>query len=299
MKKRSAPQGKKDMSKRIVIDCSGLVFKSIFTLGDTLSYDDEQTGVIYGFLRQIFAVADRFESNRIVFCWDSLKSKRKMIYPEYKANRKKEEKTPEEKETLRCLFKQVDKLRMEILPQLGFKNSFVKTALEADDVIAAVVNKYKGNIVVSGDKDLYQLLDCCDISSDGKKIFTKNDYDETYGISCAQWAEAKAIAGCNSDNVIGVKGVADPAKSLKSKVFTYLKGDLKKGKVLDKIIENKEITIQNRKLVSLPFEEIDIELKDDEYFYVSDWVDVFDKLGFNSFLKKDYFNSIRKTFNLI
>jgi 5'-3' exonuclease len=284
------------MSK-IILDCSGLIHKTIHTIGDRLSYEDEQTGLIFGFLRQLFSISKHFEAKDIVFCWDSVKSKRKRFYPDYKKKRKAIELSPEELEIRKILYSQADRLRMKIIPALGFKNSFIKTGLEADDIMAVIVKKYPGNIMVTGDKDLYQMFDYCDISPDGKKIILKAEFDEKYGITPAQWAEAKALAGCDSDSVQGVKGAADPAKSEKSKVFAYLKKELTKGVVYDRLVSSNEMTERNKKLVTLPYEDFDITLVKEE-FLMDDWVELFDRLGFQSMLKKDYFLDLRKLFKL-
>jgi len=284
--------------RTIIVDCSGLAYTSFFALGNRLSYEDEQTGVIFSFLREVFKAATIFESNKFVFCWDSGRNKRKVIYPEYKVKRKKKEQTEEEINRREALYIQMNKLRLKVLPAMGFKNNFIKTGYEADDLIAQVVMDYPGNIVISSDKDLFQLLNWCDLSLDKKSLFTKKDFCELYGIGPERWAEAKSIGGCNSDDVIGIKGAADPAKSLKSKALCYMKGELTKGKIFDRIEENKELIARNLPVVSLPFDDkIEIVLQE-ESFDLDDWVDVFDKYSFKSFLNKEYFTKLKKNFNL-
>ena len=51
--------------------------------------------------------------------------------------------------------------RINIIPKMGFKNSFIRTGQEADDIIAQLTIDYPGMTIVSNDKDLYQLLDNC------------------------------------------------------------------------------------------------------------------------------------------
>ena len=67
---------------KILVDGDNLGWISHYSQGE-LSVNDLYTGVIFGFLRQVFSLADRFETNQFVFCWDSRQSFRKKIYPEY------------------------------------------------------------------------------------------------------------------------------------------------------------------------------------------------------------------------
>ena len=74
----------------LVIDCSQLCYRSFYTTKD-LSYEEERTGIIFGFLKQIFKLAQDFDTKTFIFCWDSAKSYRKQIYSDYKENRKKKD----------------------------------------------------------------------------------------------------------------------------------------------------------------------------------------------------------------
>ena len=76
---------------RIIVDCNNLGFMAHYSAGE-LSVGDIRTGAIFGFLRSIFLMADRFETSQFIFCWDSKKSFRKKFYPEYKARRKERQK---------------------------------------------------------------------------------------------------------------------------------------------------------------------------------------------------------------
>lgn len=284
--------------KPLVIDCSQLCYNSFYTMND-LSYDEKLTGVTFGFLLQIFKLAKDFDTNQFVFCWDSSKSYREQTYPSYKISRKnkREELTDEEKDDLRQLHRQRNDLRMNIIPSLGFKNNLIKTGLEADDLIAWVVDKNHGVIVVSSDNDLWQLLDHCEMYNiKTKERLYDLDFEDKYGIKPIEWADVKELAGCDGDDVEGIQGVGYV------KAIQYLKGELPKAIVYKRIKnEEKEIRERNRKLVRLPFEE-DInnmgEIDFDEQFKLSDWLNVFNKYGFKYFLKKDFLTGLKQIFNL-
>jgi DNA polymerase-1 len=198
------------------------------------------------------SLSEKFSPDQIAFAWDSKKSKRKEIYPEYKNNRRKEL-SEAEKESLELVFEQFNKLQKTILPALGFSNVFHISGLESDDLIASIlINqdvRLDQNIVVSSDSDLYQLLDRCSIYSITKsQTMNKEIFMRHYeGITPNQWIIVKAIAGCSTDNVKGIIGIGE------KNAIAYLKGTLNKGKRYESIEQGKEITDRNLNLVKLPF----------------------------------------------
>ena len=273
---------------QIIIDANNLCYKNFYTLGG-LSYKEEDTGIIFGFLSELLHLAKKFEARDFIFCWDSKKSYRKLIYPEYKVNRK--DKSPEELKSLSIAYKQFDLLRKEILPYLGFNNNFIQAGYEADDLMTYISkqlsDKDKYNIIVSSDNDMLQCMDKFTTIWNGKNRITPDSFIEEWKTSHYNWAYIKSIAGCSSDNVKGIEGVGELTAT------KYMRGMLGKGKVFERIEskEGQEIIKRNRKLVELPYKglrPINIELKNDnkeeKRFY-----SLFKKYGFNSFLGKDRF----------
>jgi len=280
----------------LVVDCSQLCYSSFYTMSD-LSYNEKKTGVIFGFLQQIFTIAKKFNSCDFVFCWDSKKRYRKLICKDYKANRDIKKLTPIELKERRQMFLQMADLRQKIIPKLGFKNSFIKTGLEADDLISYIAMHNKDVVVVSSDNDLLQLLDFCIIfNTKTKKKFTKSDFCKKWNIKPSEWYKVKAIAGCGGDNVKGVKGVGEKT------AIKYINGVLPDGKVKDRIdSENsKEMIKMNEALVKLPFD-VDAYrdiIIDDNDFVFDNWCDVFEEYGLKSFFEKDNFNKLKELFLL-
>ena len=86
-----------------------------------LSYNDVSTGVVFGFMWQIFKLAKNYETMNFIFCMDSKKSKRKEIFPEYKSKRKKE-KTEEEREFDELCYNEFNEV-YKLLKKLGFNNT--------------------------------------------------------------------------------------------------------------------------------------------------------------------------------
>lgn len=254
-----------------------------------LSSGDKATGVIFGFLGQLLRLAIRFDTNWFVFAWDSRKSWRKRVYPQYKANRVRPGAILEEIEERILAFKQFVELRQHVLPKMGFGPVLQRPGYEADDIIASVVQntQFGTNIVVSTDHDLYQLLDYCSIYNPiTKKIITKSGFVLENGIEPKSWATVKAVAGCFGDNVGGVLGVGDKT------AIKFINGSLLgKTKAYKNITsrEGQAIIERNRKLVTLPYPGLDafyftpVDFMGE--FREQDFVDICMEYGFKSFLR--------------
>lgn len=304
LQKKSKTEKADSKKTVLLIDSSNLIHASASAYGH-LSYNGLETGVVYGFLQKILILSNKFKTNEFVFCWDAGNNYRDIYYKDYKKNRKEKSKelTPEEKEAKKSMFRQSDDLQYKILPALGFKNSFVQSWFEADDLLAYWAKKLNKNfnvIMVTSDADMYQCLDYCDIYSPvKKKSFTSEDLKNEFGVFPNQWAMAKAIGGCDGDGVIGIHGAADPKKKT-SKALKYLQGKLKAGKIYDKIksIEGKKIIARNLPVVTLPYMENKLEpmIYRKNRFKRMNFIQMFDSLKFESFLKEEKLSQWEKSF---
>lgn len=280
--------------KFLIIDSNFICHQGRYSLPD-LSIGEQQTAIIFGFLKRVVSLAKKFETGNFIFCWDSKKSFRKEIYPEYKANRKKE-KTEEEKQLDKIAFSQFDILKNEVLPELGFKNIFEQKGYESDDLIADIVLGYEEDfVVVSSDEDLFQLLDICSMYNPTKDLLMdKKWFVNEYEINPIDWVKVKQIAGCRSDNIQGVKGVAEKT------FIKYLKGELKstskKYQDIVSFIGSKEEE-RNKLLVTLPFPKtMNVELVNDLPLKVEDFISVCTKFDFKSFIDGSGIDTFRKYF---
>lgn len=237
------------MYSYLVIDCSAIAYPNAYTLKG-LRTNEIETGVIYGFLNQILSLSEQFKTNNFVFCWDSKESKREEIFPEYKKKRKEKKRTPEEKNFYLSLYRQVNRLRKEILPSIGFNNSFHAEGFEADDIMADIVMHYEKCLMVTGDEDLYQMLDMADLYKPiTESIWTLDRFRKEYNIGTFEWIDVKAIAGCTSDEIPGAPGVGE------KRAIQWIKKELKPStKAYQSILASKDIIERNYQLVTLPFE---------------------------------------------
>jgi len=275
------------MSKTyLILDVKYLCYRSRWAMGKDLSYMGTPTTIIYAFLKDLIVLQDKFRTRHMLFCFDSKTSRRKKLYPEYKANRHKKECTDEEFEFEMGFQYQVVQLRKKYLPEIGYKNIYQVKGLEADDIMASLALKFREPtcrdkaILITADQDLYQCIshNVTFYSPSTQKELTLQGFKQKYEINAQQWAKVKAIAGCSTDNVKGVRGVGE-----KTAIKYILRKLGMKTKVHQAILfDGKEIIKRNEALVKLPFKGTPkFKIEKDE-LSVKGWKSVCKQLGFKS-----------------
>ena len=230
----------------------------------SLSHEDIRTGVVYGFLEAVRNDCNnrRIQSNKAAIAFDSRFSLRRDIFPGYKRKRH-ESRTDEELAEIRIMHEQLGLLRREILPEIGFP-VLLQRGLESDDMIAQAARQltladcFKPNldkataIMVTADYDLLQCVtetiawfnSARDLYLDLRGVQKKK------GVLPSSYALVKALAGCSSDEVPGIKGVGEKT------AIKFLHGTLKKSYLSYKRIvsdEGQSIKRRNLELVRLPY----------------------------------------------
>lgn len=270
-----------NFQKTVMIDCAAIGHYVKFALRRLQSGGDD-TGVIFGFLGVIKELSERMSPGQFVFAWDSRKSKRRQSYPDYKRNRRPDKLTEAEVLENEVMRAQLDILRTRIIPELGFKNSFLSVGLEADDIIASCCLSLSGKkIIVSRDNDLFQLLnrDTRMWDFQKKKYFTADDFAEKWGIEPHQWKTVKTIAGCSGDGVPNVPGVKELT------AIKYLKNELPENyKTYKAIKDGSDIIERNKPLVILPFKNTPKYRIQKDNISVDAFWNICEEFEFNSFL---------------
>ena len=269
----------------LLIDSHGVGYAAHYAIRGLL-HDGSETGIPFGFFWSILNLAEQFKTNRFIFCWDGGAKGRKQIFPEYKISRKPT--TEKEREEKKGIHIQFDAMRKDILPSVGFKNIVQQYGYESDDLIAKIIdeNPDKRFVIVSQDHDLFQLLrykNCSMmVSPNGRKKTTASSFALEYGIPAREWSLVKAIAGCDSDGVPGIPGVG-----IKTAI-KYLNRQIDPIKTVSRRIETSgEYINRNFKLVYLPFPGAKVPEIQEEKFDQDKLFQMFDDLGFESFLKGD------------
>jgi DNA polymerase I len=272
----------------IIVDCNYIISRAFHTSVKTIdgdSEDVEQAAMValHMFMRDIAKFQSDFETDNIAFCFDSKESKRREIFPAYKMDRKavKDKESEFQKQIRDELFGKFDSLR-DVLPEMGYENVFHQEGYEADDLIAEIfLNAEDGNqeIIVSADRDLYQLLTSGKTeiyNPRSKKVMTEDWFVEEHGVSPQQWPLVKAIAG-GKDNIDGVRGVGI------KRACDYINGTLKQHtQAAQAIRESTDLIEKNLILTELPFPEIErIKLKPNRLTHKS-WMRGMSLLGLDT-----------------
>jgi DNA polymerase-1 len=199
----------------LLFDGNNAAHRAHHTTG-TLRSGSTNTGILFGMLREIRTVAQRYNTTNIMVFWDYGYGLRKQASPGYKSNRGPQPDWDEAKKLdYAALQEAIIQVRDVWLPQLGFSNVFKAEGYEADDLIAATVRRLPPHcraVVVSGDEDLYQLLGdrVVQYKPTPKVEYTAASLAAEYeGITPNQWAQVKALAGCKGDCVEGMEGVGE------------------------------------------------------------------------------------------
>lgn len=190
----------------VLIDGNHLAHRANHVFHSLRSSSYEPTGLIYGFLKSLLPLAERFKpkgGNFIVF-WDSKPIVKKSIFPEYKAHRKKE--------NFSEFSAQIGKLK-EILVVLGVGQAEVEFE-EADDLISSYISlnrlERQKFIVYSADRDFLQLVNKQVIVLKPKMgkypevIYNEKKVLEEFGTVPKGIVFLKVFTGDSSDNIPGV-----------------------------------------------------------------------------------------------
>lgn len=175
----------------------------------------EPAGGIAGFINSTRWLVDTLHPDQVVVVWESGGSLRKRkLFPEYKMHRRPQKLNRYYEDDIPTTTQnrnwQVSTI-VSLLREVGVCQVYVPDC-EADDVIGYVCKyKFKGKqkVIVSSDKDFYQLLgpDTKVYNPMGKRYVEASDVLARFGISSQNFCVAKALCGDPSDNIPGVKGV--------------------------------------------------------------------------------------------
>ena len=186
-----------------------------------------------------------------------------------------------------------------------------KEGYEADDILGTLsrIGEKEGleSILLTGDRDSFQLVNenvkvRIPRTRNGKTetdTYTVEKINEEYGLNPIDLIEVKGLMGDTSDNIPGVPGVGDKtAISLIQKYKTidnlYLNIDEQKGKLKEKLEENKDLALLSKELGTIDVNApIDDNLED---LKIKEWnkqevLNIFRELKFNRFIERFNLNS--------
>lgn len=200
----------KKLYDNVVIDGHNMVMKALF-VGGNPSLDKG----LFMFSKMVGSTLERnnCKMSDLVFTWDRKMGKgvsfRKTLTNfEYKGNRKTDDAIGE---ILNELYPVI-----ESMVKFAGAVSLYPHNLEADDVIAHYAlspkNKGKSLLIISSDKDLYQLIGNGNTNveiytSSGKiNLINESNFEDVVTVSPENYLTFKAMVGDTSDNIKGVAG---------------------------------------------------------------------------------------------
>jgi DNA polymerase-1 len=190
-----------------LIDTMAYVFRSFFGMRSMSAPDGTPINAVFGLGMTLQKFLSDHQPQMVACCFDAgARTFRNEIYPAYKANRGD---PPED------LVPQFDLCR-ELVARMGFA-TVMTPGFEADDLIASLTARLRDRghevVIVSGDKDLVQLLE------PGVRIYNlaKDEWWDTegvperMGVKASQVTDYLALTGDAADNIPGVRGVGPKA----------------------------------------------------------------------------------------
>jgi DNA polymerase-1 len=204
-----------------LIDGHALAYRMYFALtagGSSQRWQTstgEPTAGIYGFGRELLRILEQEKPEYLAVAFDTGKTFRDTIFPEYKATRAK---MPEDlRPQIERIRKMVDIFNIPRLEMEGF---------EADDVLGSAAvwaaRQGLGVKIITGDRDLLQLVNARTIvylAGDDQNYITAEDVLKKMHVRPEQVVDYKAIVGDKSDNIPGVPGVGE--KTTENLILKY------------------------------------------------------------------------------
>ena len=259
----------KNAPRLFLIDAYALIYRAFFAFINRplTNSKGENTSAPFGFANFLVEIRDKYQPDYLAVVFDAGNSHREKVYPAYKATR---EKMPDE---LRASLPRVREL------VAGFNDALVELdGYEADDVIGTLAVKARDAgleaVIVSGDKDLYQLVGPgIHLLNPGRGGRTgvapewvdEGNAHEKFGIPATKVVDYLALIGDSSDNIPGARGVG-PKTALKlldeygglDEILEHA-SDISAKRVRESLTENADEVRLSRQLVTI-MTDLEVEL---------------------------------------
>ncbi|MDO4399062.1 MAG: DNA polymerase I [Candidatus Saccharibacteria bacterium] len=288
------------MKRLVLIDGKSVFYRGYYAMGPLSLSDGTPTGGIYGFAAIAMEIVKKLNPTKVIVAWDSKTSvsRRRAIYPEYKAGRTK----PGDD-----FYAQIPLLE-ELISNLGW--TFVEIDdYEADDIIGTLSRQADEALdssgkceyetyIISSDLDMLQIIDdnthMWRILKGFSNIEQINvaEVEKKYGIKKSQFLDLKSLKGDSSDNIPGVPGIGEKTAAKLLNEYNDLDNiynnlDKITGSVHDKLKAGKESAYMSRDLAKIMFDAPVSLAKIPDFRFDRDQVIAgLKKLEFNSLIRK-------------
>ncbi|HJM68426.1 MAG TPA: DNA polymerase I [Candidatus Babeliales bacterium] len=243
-----------------LIDGSSFLYRAYYGLKPLHALDGKPVQAVYGFVRMIKKIVDTFDPQKFVLVWDSKgKTERHDEFPDYKATRQAPPSDLFEQKELINEFADLIELHQIAL-----------SGVEADDIIYSLAKdasqKSEKVIVISSDKDLYQMINENIRVFDPfkNKIVDPADFEADKGFPISKLSFYHALLGDSSDNIPGVRGIGKKGAVELVQNFESLEDlyenleKVEKPRLKNALEANKDNAFLSEKLFKLRYHKFDI-----------------------------------------
>lgn len=244
------------MTKRLaIIDGKSVFYRGYYAMPGLSLSDGTPTGGVFGFASLAIELIKKLEPDYVAVAWDKKETnirKRREIYPQYKAGRKK---APDD------FYAQMPML-FELLDAFGWP-LYELDDYEADDILGAfaVEATAKGieTYLLTSDLDALQLIGpmtkvyALKNGLSNLEEFDVSHFEQKYGIGVEQFLDLKSLKGDSSDNLPGVPGIGEKGalqllQEYKTLDNIYAHIDDIKPTLAKKLIAGKELAYMSKEV---------------------------------------------------
>ncbi|MBI5555614.1 MAG: DNA polymerase I [Elusimicrobia bacterium] len=241
------------MKKKLyIIDGQAYIHRAFHALPRLTNSQGLVINAVYGFTRMLLKIIKREQPDYLAVCFDSPHPTfRHKAFEQYKATRKE---TPAElKAQIPMVQEMVEAFKVPVFRLPGY---------EADDLIATIARQVEKQevavVIVSGDKDILQLVDeNIKVLSEPKGIlFSEKEVKEKFGFAADNIKDYLGLCGDSSDNIPGVPGIGEKTATQLIIKYTTIENiyqhlDKLPAKVKNKLETGKELAFKSKDLVTL------------------------------------------------
>jgi len=281
------------MKKILLIDTFNFLHRAYHALPKTLTDSEGNlTNAVYGVTSMLISVFDQIRPDYVVVAMEGQgPTFRVENFTGYKAHRK-----PMEND----LSQQIPKV-IEVVDAFGLKKVQVN-GYEADDVIGTICERFGDDneiVVVSNDRDLWQLLDKNVMimvpEKGGVSWVGEKEAEARLGFNPEKLIDYKALRGDPSDNIPGVYGVGEKTAKKLIEVYGTVEeiyhhiGEIEPNSLQEKLANNAEEAVLSKQLATIERDiPMDFELDECKYseFNKSRVANVLKKYNFKSLIRR-------------
>ncbi len=250
----------KDTDKKLfLLDAFALIYRAYFAFSNSLRINSKgmNTSAVFGFCNTLLEILNKEKPTHMAVVFDTdAPTQRHEEFESYKANR---EEMPEDlRVAIPYVIDLIKGFNIEVIGLPGF---------EADDIIGTLARKAEGlgytTYMMTPDKDYGQLVDENTFIykparlGNGAEILGVNEICKKWEIqNVSQLIDILGLMGDKVDNIPGIPGVGEKTAIQLIKDFgsidnLYQNTDKLKGKLKEKVENNKDMAYQSRKLATI------------------------------------------------